>query len=349
MPSQLNKHHSDTLRIVVFLATILVVVRHGFNLHHYYEGGNPWMPATDWNILFQRLISDTTAIAIPTFFGLSGFLFFLDLDSHHQIIEKLRRRIRTLLIPYLLWNLLLLVFWRSATRVPLFSNQLHHSFDFSWDPVWVLQKMTLDPFVGQFWYIRTLIVFCCLSPAFLFVYRNKYLTLILFVILVRSWQPIDCSLLSTEGLLFFFIGGWIAQNGWQSNMAETSLSLALLPCLLIWQILVILQILPNFPGALRMGLLMALLFAFSSRLARHVTPASKLSWLSQYAFFIYALHSHILRTFSILLARMVPHTAVFSFTSYWLAVSLTLGCSTLIAVYSKKWCPRAYSLLNGGR
>lgn len=46
-------------------------------------------------------------VNVPAFFCISGYLFFRNLDKWDWSVfgQKLRRRISTLLLPYLLWNI----------------------------------------------------------------------------------------------------------------------------------------------------------------------------------------------------------------------------------------------------
>ena len=47
-------------------------------------------------------------VAVPIFFLVSGYLFFVKLEEWNTNIwiDKLKKRVKTLLIPYVLWNLI---------------------------------------------------------------------------------------------------------------------------------------------------------------------------------------------------------------------------------------------------
>ena len=55
--------------------------------------------------IFKHYVLD---LCVPAFFAISGFLFFRDGArlSARDYTSKLRRRVRSLLVPYLLWNLI---------------------------------------------------------------------------------------------------------------------------------------------------------------------------------------------------------------------------------------------------
>lgn len=94
-------------------------------------------------ILFSHTLP---SIAVPTFFFISGFLFFINIQdwSWNKYKKKLKNRIKTLLIPYLMWNLvpflfsiILIVFFRdkSMDEVIIFTKKYswHIFYDcFEW-------------------------------------------------------------------------------------------------------------------------------------------------------------------------------------------------------------------------
>ncbi len=56
-------------------------------------------------ILFKRGL---LSAAVPIFFFISGYLFFLNVENfnHHAYIKKLNKRLYSLLIPYIVWNII---------------------------------------------------------------------------------------------------------------------------------------------------------------------------------------------------------------------------------------------------
>src|SRR5574344_205911 len=53
-----------------------------------------------------------SSIAVPTFFLISGYYFFYGIEDWniHVYKEKLRKRWRSLVVPYLLWNVIAFIF-----------------------------------------------------------------------------------------------------------------------------------------------------------------------------------------------------------------------------------------------
>ena len=62
--------------------------------------------------VFKYILGCFTGLAVPMFFIISSFLFFYDMKEFdtQKWCVKLKKRIRTLLMPYLFWNLCYLLF-----------------------------------------------------------------------------------------------------------------------------------------------------------------------------------------------------------------------------------------------
>lgn len=117
-------------------------------------------------------------IAVPTFFFISGYLFFYQIQSLScdVYLKKLKRRVQTLLIPYLFWNMVVLVaFWFAHKLLPQYISQ-----DFNNVPsyTWVdycrafWDRPGVYPICYQFWFIRDLMVYCIVSPLIYWVIRH---------------------------------------------------------------------------------------------------------------------------------------------------------------------------------
>lgn len=111
-------------RVRVIFA-ILLVIRHAFMVD-----ALPSMHIEDYFILgnvkslIMAFLSD---LIVPVYFFISGYLFFFNVDSltRDVYITKLRKRIKTILVPYILWNAIgvILVFLKS---MPIFSSFLSY-------------------------------------------------------------------------------------------------------------------------------------------------------------------------------------------------------------------------------
>lgn len=120
--SKLSSQTISFLRFPLIVAVVYIhfnIARKGISVHGInYGTDNP-----DWYIYLINLFSYVFAsIAVPLFFFISGFLFYKQGEFNIGIYKKkLYSRIKTLLIPYFLWNLIAIV-WQAIRLIPAFSS-----------------------------------------------------------------------------------------------------------------------------------------------------------------------------------------------------------------------------------
>lgn len=158
----------------------------------------------------RRVISTIICgqLAVPLFFFISGFLFFYNVKSFswEVYIGKIKRRIRTLLIPYLFWNFAVLsAFWCAHTFLPTYiSADFNNVPAFSWIEIlrsfW--DKPGVYPICYQFWFLRNLIIYCLLAPIVYWTVKvgQKYVAWI-FVLIPFFWN---------EFFFYFCIGAFFS-------------------------------------------------------------------------------------------------------------------------------------------
>lgn len=174
---------------------------------------------------------------VPTFFFVSGFLFFRSSKSY---VEKLKKRFYSLLIPYFSWNLLVLFAYISTSlvikpieiggRSILSYSVIDYMRLFFYHNEWDWDNST--PLLSPFWYIRNLILLCLISPILKYVIeRGKAFVISCFLLL---WFTDYSSALSTQSFAFFCFGAYFAIN--HINIVEFAVKNKLL-IIISWAIL----------------------------------------------------------------------------------------------------------------
>ena len=88
----MDKNLSDKFKILSFFSIVMVVYAHSY----YLEGEDYVL-----NSFMQDLVRGIDRIAVPLFFTISGYLFFINInDGLTSVLIKIRKRAMTLLIPY---------------------------------------------------------------------------------------------------------------------------------------------------------------------------------------------------------------------------------------------------------
>lgn len=150
---------------------------------------------------------------VPGFFFISGYLFYL---SKKTYIQKINSRIHTLLVPYLLWNAILLLLYLIAYAAGYPQNINYRSITeygfidyirLFWD------RGTYDngnfvPLLCPFWYIRNLLIMSLLSP--LFYYFIRYGRELFLLIICGWWMMTYHNAFISQTILFFSLGAYFS-------------------------------------------------------------------------------------------------------------------------------------------
>ena len=168
------------------------------------------------------LISENIArIAVPLFFFISGFLFFKSTHTFDKsiYISKIRKRINTLVVPYILWNLIILIPIIAKQLLVYYTGASTEKGMFIVEDAWINWlrcfwdwKRDTDfsyPINYPLWFIRDLIVMSAFSPFIYYLIRKLEVFFILFlsiIWLLNLWPNITG--FSITALFFFSFGAY---------------------------------------------------------------------------------------------------------------------------------------------
>lgn len=170
------------------------------------------------NFLFVVFSNGVCRLAVPFFFFASGFLFFYRLWDWDWNLwrEKIKRRVRTLLVPYLLWNAIAFFCFYLWYYLHGGENSLLQQFanyggiKIFWNAsLWggeavVPLTARAMPIDGPLWFIRDLMYYSLLTPFFyLFVKKLK-----LYGVIAVCFFSIAYPGLIPDGFVFFLLGSF---------------------------------------------------------------------------------------------------------------------------------------------
>ena len=160
-----NTFFSKKITLLNVIATFLIVILHSETpLRFGRELSLAGAP-------FVYVIFIITQVAVPLFFFLSGLLFYKDCEWKN-LPHKLYRRIFSLVIPFLIWNIIFVaVFW-AISKVPFIADKMNRPADLNTVKDWLLAIWHTK--YTPLWFIKYLIIFNLMSPAILLIIRNKY-------------------------------------------------------------------------------------------------------------------------------------------------------------------------------
>lgn len=179
----------------------------------------------DWWIV-KIIGHEMASIGVPMFFLISGLLFFCNINSEQRVSAfakaiylgggKIRKRIKSILIPYLLWNLIAYLVRSVVYRKVPFSLEMlfSHRLYFDWN--WEQDCFFMYPCDGPLWFMRNLFLISLAAPiVFAFVkFIRAYIGIPILVLLYlfNIGGCYDMGMVST--FCFFTIGAYIGINRW---------------------------------------------------------------------------------------------------------------------------------------
>lgn len=153
-----------------------------------------------------------TRVAVPLFFVFSGYLFFYKNRSFTSgtYFMKLKKRVRSLLVPYLFWITLLALYYVILDRFVLEEPLYLTSVDGLYSIFYNFNK-TGYPISIQFWYIRDLMVTILLSPIIYWLIKkcHIYFVIVLSVLWITNNWPLITGL-NITALFFFSLGAYFS-------------------------------------------------------------------------------------------------------------------------------------------
>ena len=210
----MNEPRNFKMGNMAVLSAMLVVFIH--------VSGPKIVGGVDW--WFHYIIRSVFAsIAVPYFFVAAGFFLSKHICENGWYARELKKRCKTLLVPYLIWCVL----WAGYNyMLGLIGDCVKGvEFDFSILPFLNWSTFGIDLFQAPscfpLWFVRSLLILFTVSPILVWLVRKcgiVYLFL-LFVAnltwlyfkakLPSSWQNFGYYGLSLEGFMYFTFGLWL--------------------------------------------------------------------------------------------------------------------------------------------
>lgn len=338
---------SDKIKVASFIATIFVVYRHSLNYLAFF---GTW-EGKGYNACVQNGFMTLTQMAVPLFFLISGFFFFkrnyyegLNLKNLDKCVwcKMVRVKFRTLFVPFTFWNifgLLTLIVTRQSYKIDIFS-------------------FLKSDWYGPLWYVRDLMVLMLVVPLYQWIYSMntftscKYISSVLSIfplvvlgVLYYLWIPVNTNFLSSEGVLFFYLGGLLRKCEFLLYKHLSARPLIVLSTIwLLWSFVIIKV--NSFHGIyilVGIVLLWNLIDFFPSRIFNMFLR------YGDYSFLIYVTHFYIIKVFKVALGKMFYGDAFLSMLSYLCLPILCVAMIVFLGKIMQRFIPKFYMFTMGGR
>lgn len=289
-----------------------------------------------------------TRIAVPVFFIVAGFLFFRGVECFTLATyrRKLRSRVTTLLVPYLMWNVAASILFLFKTLWLGFDG-LGVVADGHVDWLKFMAGFWTLPYDLALWFIRDLMVYCLLAPVVWIVVKRKWLFACVFL---AFSLPFDVR----SGILWFMIGAFMSQNQevWSQVTAPRyaivfCVGYAVLCYLLSFSALPEIVAFFLFAGYVMCGLAFTMAcgrWFSSNKIGRRLTP------LLGSTFFIYAFHALYCSVVRNAWLRLIGCSTTSTALAVLLLTFITLTVTSMVTYFIlRRFAPRLIRLLTGDR
>lgn len=354
----MDKSLSDKIRIISFLLIILVVFLHSYNL---IDTVNTSETLYDKSILWflQNFISyGLTRIAVPLFFMLSGYLFFFNIKEGHEMFTiKIKKRVRTLFIPFLFWSLFGLAFYFILQSIPQTARFFTKELIVNFSAQKFLMTIFINPIPYQLWFIRDLMVLVLISPLIYYCLKHFWkLTLLLFFVLwvfvANDFQN------SIEAALFFLSGSFISL--YKEHLLEIKYEKQTKYLFGLWFVLVFLKTIFQYfdidqmvcTVIFKLSILIGIISfwgIYDVLLKNSQDFKNKLLQISSFTFFVFAAHEPILTVIKKVLFMVLGKEYINHLEVYFLAPFSTIFVCLLLGLFFKKNLKFIYEIITGGR
>ncbi|MEY8687572.1 acyltransferase family protein [Bacteroides sp. AN502(2024)] len=338
----MSQYLSDKLTILYTLLIIMVVY-----IHSYY------LEAEQYPIAYflQKLIGGGICrIANCLFFCISGYLFARNIHTAHGVSLKLKKRLCTLLIPYVLWNVIFVLWYVVLALIPDL-NRFNNSGDLInscfggtlWEAFY---NLFIKPAAFQLWFLRDLLVMLALTPLLWWITKRSWIVAVIMAFVTASvYWP---------WLIYYWLGLIMAIQKWNVENYPKPIAF-MVACIVLFMGYAVSFALDYEPaGWLEAPVnLMGLYIAWTiyDWIARGRCFADKGLWryICGYSFFIYCFHEpafNIIKKLALMICgTSEPVLIFFYFINPWLMVAMTV----IIARLLQRIMPRVYKILTGGR
>lgn len=290
-------------------------------------------------------------ISVPVFFIISGFLFFHGVTTYdrNQYVAKLRSRIHTLLIPYILWTLICLIYL-ILKQCPTILHT--HSIDsvrdlFTWQIFWMFRDG--HPLHIPLWYIRDLILMSLCSPlVWILMSKLRHIGM-LIIFALYMLVNIDPGISFPISVFYFSLGCYFAICHIDICYIAGRLRWSIVPIMVL---MLFSMLIDNIQLARFAHIIFAvcylLLVAFLTNRYQFAVP----QWLTDSVFFVYAMHTiAIMMILNKIFIRLIPDSsmAIFLFARLFIVgILTTMICVALYHLF-KRFIPKTIAILTGNR
>lgn len=293
-------------------------------------------------------IGDTVAqIAVPGFFMISAYLFYRNF-TWDKLWVKLNSRIRSILVPFILWNTIYYLGYVISSRLPFLTDIVGKGV-VPFDLLTATDAILHYTYNYVFWYLYQLILLILLTPVLYMLLRRTWLGMgILLLIGAGVYLGISLPLLNLDALLYYAAAGFAGLHGrdyietWNKKTGWVSLFVLLGVTAYRFA-----------PGPTGDSTMAVVLYRLLTPMAlwmivdeKRLPPARAFMMQN---FFLYAVHFALVRLINKTGAVLLPNVWYLPLALYILMPAAVVWISYPAGGFLRRFLPGVWRALNGGR
>ncbi len=351
---KIDSYNSRKLRVLSCVLILLVLYIHSF----YNEA-----IGTKYASFAQMFMGGggLANIAVPMFFVFSGFLFFSGIQTAKDCFPKIRKRVQSLIIPYVLWNIIFVLWYVVLQNLPGIAGMINSDIITEITRGSVLENLYtifVAPVAFQLWFLRDLIIIVLFSPLIYYwiKYTRWYGTLA--ILLLHPWLMTLSETFNQFGIAYFILGGTIAKCSDLEYVTKRACSTPVfIMSLVIWLVHAMLQALQIQVAFWYWGVLSVLagmittwrVYDLLASKTKVIYAMSPLRPLLGYSFFVYLFHEPAFNIIKKIGVKALGTGDIVLILLFLINPIIMYFLSVLVAKLLQKIMPKVYGVLVGGR
>lgn len=303
------------------------------------------------SFFFSRSI---TQFAVPMFFMLSGISFFKEY-SNKKYLTKIKSRLFTLIVPYLLWNTVWML-WEIFCSYSFISKFSVTSELYPLTLASILKGILFYQCNMPFWFLFDIILFCFAAPLIFLIIRKKYIGIGL--VLCLSVVSLFGIHLPTElfyypmSIVFYLIGAIIGYHYFDYISRKSSKATQITSIVLLSAYILAKNIVPQ-ELHITNYLIETIVYTIAAFTLWNIVDIFieriKPRAIYRRSFAIYAMHLNVAIIILKILSLCAPQNEWLEIPKFIIMVVFTLVIINYICAFLEKFFPKIYALFMGNR
>ncbi len=327
-----------------FICCLLVIWNHAGNAELFLGEADTSHPL--W-VMENGVVLRVASVSIPCFLMLSAYLFYRNF-TWQDLPGKWKRRVRTLLVPYLLWNLFYYFGYLAASYIP-YVNTLVNRFQIPFSIPDLIRAALFYEANPVFWFMFQLLLLTLLAPVLYLMMENAAIGLCWLGMLFWGIAGgVELPWLNLDALTYYSLAAFAAlhgkraaEAGWNKYRGILGAELVVLGAVLSADYYLYGRI--PFIVCCRCLVPLGLWLLVDERRLPERRP-----WM-MCTFFVYAFHFLPVRLINKLAAAAFPGKAWIAAAIYLIMPAAAYWICWQTARLLKRFAPRLWEIANGGR